>query len=285
MRVLITGASGQLGRALVSQAPAGWEIVAPGRDGLDLADGDAVRAAVLAARPGLLLNAAAYTAVDKAESDEETALSVNAAAVGIMAETLRETGGRLVHVSTDFVFDGASQRAYRPDDERAPISAYGRTKAAGEDAAGSDALIVRTAWLYCAGGRNFVRTMLHLMRTREEVRVVADQTGAPTWAPGLARVILALCGKGATGVFHHCDAGLASWYDFAVAIREQALALGMLNRRVPIIPIASNDYPAPAARPAFSVLDCSRTRDLLGESAVHWQENLRKMLEEEKAIG
>ncbi|MDE2563208.1 MAG: dTDP-4-dehydrorhamnose reductase [Sphingomonadales bacterium] len=285
MKVLVTGALGQLGRALMAQAPKEWSVTGIDLADLDLTNIDAVRARILADAPDLVLNAAAYTAVDKAESDESTAQAINAAAVGAIAEALRETGGRLAHVSTDFVFDGTSPRAYRPEDARNPISAYGRTKAAGEDAAGPHALIVRTAWVYTAGGANFVRTMLRLMRERDEVRVVADQIGAPTWAPGLAHVLLGLVERQATGLFHHSDAGVASWYDFAVAIQEEALALGLLDRQAPVIPIRTSDYPTPAARPAFSLLDSGKTIDLLGERPAHWRVNLRTMLEEEKALG
>lgn len=285
MKVLVTGARGQLGRALLAQIPADWNVTALTSDVLDFVDAAAVRARVLAEAPDLVFNAAAYTAVDKAESDESTAFAVNVAAVAAIAQALHETGGRLVHVSTDFVFDGSSPRPYHPDDARTPLSTYGRTKAEGEDAAGPDALIVRTAWVYAAGGANFVRTMLRLMGERDEVRVVADQIGAPTWAVGLAHVLLGLSAKGANGVFHHSDAGVASWYDFAVAIQEEALALGMLDRQVPVTPIATTDYPTPAARPAFSLLDSSATRAMLGERPVHWRVNLRKMLEEENTLG
>ncbi|PEQ10471.1 dTDP-4-dehydrorhamnose reductase [Novosphingobium sp. PC22D] len=285
MKVLVTGAQGQLGRALVARAPADWTVEGLARDDLDLTDIAAVQARIHRDRPDLLVNAAAYTAVDKAETEEALALAINATAVGAMAEALSETGGRLVHVSTDFVFDGSSPRAYRPGDRRNPISAYGRTKAAGEDAAGPEALIVRTAWVYAAGGANFVRTMLRLMREREELRVVADQIGAPTWAPGLASVLFGLAAKGASGIYHHSDAGVASWYDFAVAIQEEAMTAGLLDRPIPIVPIATRDYPTPAARPAFSLLDSSATSDLLGVRPAHWRANLRTMLQEEKALG
>lgn len=285
MKALITGAYGQLGRALVASAPAGWDLEAIDKDELDLTDPGAIRARIRSGAPDIVLNAAAYTAVDKAEEEEELALAINAGAVAAMADALRETGGRLVHVSTDFVFDGSSARAYCPGDARRPLSAYGRTKAAGEDAAGPDALIVRTAWVYTAGGANFVRTMLRLMRERDEVRVVADQIGAPTWAPGLARVLWGLVAMEARGLHHHSDAGVASWYDFAVAIQEEALALGLLERAVPVVPIRTEDYPTPARRPAFSLLDSSATRALLGDRPAHWRVNLRTMLKEEASLG
>lgn len=285
MKVLVSGGAGQLGRALQASAPAGTEVTAIDLADLDLTDFAAVRARIIADRPDLVINAAAYTAVDRAESEEPLAHAINAGAVGAIAGALAETGGRLVHVSTDFVFDGASARAYQPGDPRNPLSAYGRTKAAGEDAAGPDALIVRTAWVYTAGGANFVRTMLRLMRERDSVSVVADQIGAPTWAPGLAATIWGLVGQDARGLFHHSDAGVASWYDFAVTIQEDALALGLLDRAVPISPITTAQYPTPARRPAFSLLDCSATRDLLGDGYTHWRVNLRRMLKEEQALG
>ena len=183
------------------------------------------------------------------------------------------------------MFDGTFSRAYRSGDERNPVSVYGRSKAAGEDFAGDDALIVRTAWVYAAGGANFVRTMLRLMREKDALSVVADQIGAPTWAPGLAASLWALSDRGATGIYHHSDAGVASWYDFAVAIQEEALALGLLDRRIPIAPISTEQYPTPARRPPFSLLDSSGTRELLGDGHTHWRVNLRRMLEEEKTLG
>lgn len=285
MKALITGANGQLGRALAASVPAGWDCAALGRDACDLASEASIRAAVAGHRPDVVLNAAAYTAVDRAESEEPLATAINGTALDTLREELAGYGGRLVHVSTDFVFDGKSSTAYRPADPRQPLSAYGRSKAAGEIAAGPDALIVRTSWVYAAGGANFVRTMLRLMRERKEVRVVADQIGAPTWARGLAETLWALALKGHSGILHHRDAGVASWYDFAVAVQEEALALGLLDRQVPVIPISTAAYPTPAHRPAFSLLDDAATRDLLGDRPPHWRVNLRRMLIEEKALG
>ena len=285
MRVLITGGSGQLGAALQDTAPPDYAIEAIDRSDLDLTDEVAVQEWILADRPDLVINAAAYSAVDKAETDERLARKVNADAVWAMSLALASTGGKLVQMSTDFVFDGCSFTAYRPADRPNPLSVYGRTKAEGEVAAGSKALIVRTSWLYSAGHPNFVRTMLDLMRSREELGIVADQVGAPTWAPGLARAIWGLVREGAHGIWHHSDAGIASWYDFAVAIQKEAIALGMINRCIPITPIASADYPTAARRPAFSLLDCRETRALLDDDYTHWRENLRIMLEEEKALG
>lgn len=285
MRVLITGANGQLGSALQRMAPAWAKISAIDVEHCDLTDIHMLRARLVMEAPDIILNAAAYTAVDKAENDEGRARAINTEAVGVMVETMEETGGKVVHVSTDFVFDGKSPRAYLPDDARNPLSVYGRTKALGEDKLRMKDLLVRTAWVYEAGGQNFVRTMIRLMKEREELGVVADQIGSPTWAKELARVIWSLVERKATGTFHHCDAGVASWYDFAVAIAEEACALEMLPRIPRIRPIATADYPTPARRPNFSLLDCRSTRELLGDEPVHWRINLRLMLCEEAKLG
>ncbi|GGD57177.1 dTDP-4-dehydrorhamnose reductase [Croceicoccus mobilis] len=285
MKVLVTGASGQLGRALAASVPAKVGLVALDRGGMDLADDDSIRGAVSAHAPDLVINAAAYTAVDRAESEPELAQRINAEAVAVLRAACDKAGARLAHVSTDFVFDGTSARAYRPDDRRNPLSAYGRSKAAGEDAAGSDALIVRTAWVYAAGGASFVATMLRLMRERGEIGVVADQIGAPTWANSLARAIWGLALNGVSGVQHFSDAGVASWYDFAVAIGEEAAALGLIDKTINVRPIATSDYPTPAVRPAFSLLDSAATRDAAGVAPIHWRENLRHMLKEVQQLG
>lgn len=285
MKALVTGVNGQVGSALLRTCPEGWTCVALDRAALDLTDTDAISRIVEAERPDLVLNPAAYTAVDRAESEQDLAYAINARAPGAFASALAANGGRLVTVSTDFVFDGTSGRGYQPGDARNPQSTYGASKAEGEIAAGDDAIIVRTSWVYAAGGANFVRTMLRLMRERDELRVVADQIGSPTWATGLARTLWGLALAEKPGIWHHRDAGVASWYDFAVAIAEEAAALGLLKRIPRIIPIATTDYPTPATRPAFSVLDVSATRALLGDEAVHWRANLRTMLEEEKALG
>lgn len=285
MRVLVTGAGGQLGGALQRCAPGFADLNAIDVDDVDLTDEAMLRARLVVEAPDIILNAAAYTAVDRAEEEEETARAINAHAVRVMAEAMEEAGGRLVHVSTDFVFDGTSSSPYRPDAQRAPLSAYGRTKAEGEAHCRPDDLLVRTSWVHEAGGANFVRTMLRLMKERDELGIVADQIGSPTWATGLARTIWALVEREAKGIFHHCDAGVASWYDFAMAIGEEGLALGLTDRLPKIRPIATADYPTAARRPAFSLLDCSATRAAIGDEPVHWRENLRRMLQEECELG
>jgi dTDP-4-dehydrorhamnose reductase len=284
VKVLVTGAAGQVGRAFRALAPAQADVVALAHAQLDITDEAAVRHAVLAHKPQWIVNAAAYTAVDAAESALAAAQALNATAVGYLARAAETTAARLVHLSTDFVFDGRAAVPYKPSAATAPICAYGTTKLAGEHAALSDAagsIVVRTSWVYAAQGQNFVRTMLRLMAERPEVRVVCDQTGSPTWASGLAQVLwrmLAL--DAASGIYHWCDAGLASWYDFAVAIQEEAVQRGILGHAVPVQPIRSAQYPTAARRPAYSVLDCTRTRALTGTPATHWRTHLRMMLDE-----
>ncbi len=284
MRVLITGANGQLGGALQRLAPAWAEINAIDVDDCDLTDAAMLTARLVVEAPDLIINAAAYTAVDKAEGDEDLARAINSQAVATMVEAVAGTGGKVVHVSTDYVFDGSASAPYAPDAPRNPQSAYGRTKAEGEDQLRPEDLLVRTAWVYEAGGANFVRTMIRLMKERDELGVVVDQIGSPTWASGLATTIWGLVERKATGTFHHSDAGVASWYDFAVAIAEEALALGLLERIPAIRPITTADYPTPARRPAFSLLDCRATRAALGDTPVHWRTNLRLMLKEEAKL-
>lgn len=285
MKALVTGVNGQVGRALLAARPDNWTCIALDRNALDLSDTDAIARVIDAEQPDLVMNAAAYTAVDRAESEPELAHAINAGAPGAFAKALASSGKRLVQVSTDFVFDGTSSRGYRPDDTRNPKSVYGASKAAGEDAAGTQSIIVRTSWVHGAGGANFVRNMLRLMRQRDELRVVADQIGSPTWATGLAQTLWNLARIDRPGIWHHRDAGVASWYDFAVAIAEEAEALGLIARIPTITPIATKDFPTPAKRPSFSVLDVSATRTLLGDDNVHWRANLKTMLKEEKALG
>ncbi len=276
----MVGAGGQLGRALVASVPHAVTLSAFDRSALDLADADAVARALDEARPDILFNAAAYTAVDAAESDADAAYALNRDAVTTLAHAAERVGARLVHVSTDFVFDGTRSTPYPPDAAPMPLGVYGRSKAQGEAAAlaSPGALVVRTAWVYAAQGRNFVLTMLKLMRERPELRVVADQIGTPTHAASLARALWRLAGARAAGIYHYTDAGIASWYDFAVAIAEEAHALQLIPNLPRITPIATHDYPTPARRPAYGVLDTSATWATLGHPAAHWRVELRAML-------
>jgi dTDP-4-dehydrorhamnose reductase len=281
MKALITGAGGQLASELVAAPPDGWTVEAISRIELDIRDSAAVRVAVERSKPDLILNAAAYTAVDRAEAERELAWSVNRDGAENLARAAAGAGARFAHVSTDFVFDGQAGRAYRPDDAAAPLGVYGASKRAGEIAvrkAAPEALILRTAWVYSPHGGNFLKTMLRLMAERGEVRVVADQIGTPTSATTLAEALWGLCLAGAEGVHHHTDAGVASWYDFAQAIGEDAYAAGLLKRAPSVLPIRTEDYPTPARRPAFSVLDKSSTWAILGRPSPHWRSAMRAVL-------
>lgn len=284
MKVLVTGAAGQLGGALLACAPDDCDVRGLTRDDLDLSDEAAIRAVIDQHRPDWVINCAAYTGVDKAESEPELAIAINGHAPAIMAQALAETGGRLFQISTDFVFDGEASAPYLPGAPRNPISVYGVSKAAGEDGA-KGAIILRTSWVYSAGGANFVRTMLRLMGERDTLSVVADQIGAPSYAPEIARTIWALIAADAHGIFHHRDNGEVSWHGFAQAIAAEARELGLIDSIPTIKAIPTSEYPTPAKRPAYSVLDDSATRALLGDQTRHWRENLRRMLIEEKALG
>jgi dTDP-4-dehydrorhamnose reductase len=281
-KVLITGAGGQLGLELQATAPAGWTVVAYASSELDVTDRRAVERALERERPTVVINAAAYTGVDAAEREADRAHATNAEGAAHVAEAAGRIDARVIHVSTDFVFDGAQGRPYAPTDRPNPLGVYGRTKLAGEQAVQScapSALIVRTAWVYSKHGHNFVLKMLRAMEERTEVSVVSDQIGAPTWSRSLAAALWAAVGyPDLRGIHHWTDAGVASRYDFAVAIQEEALATGLLSRAVPIRPVQSHEYPTPARRPSFSVLDTRTIRDSLGMTAAHWRVNLRHML-------
>ncbi len=294
MRVMITGATGQLGQALLQSLPAEIdgapiELIATSRHGgggavaLDLADQQACCALVHQLKPDWLINAGAYTAVDNAEREPDLAQAVNADAPRAFAEALQATGGRLLQLSTDFVFNGLQGSPYRPEQPVDPLGVYGVSKAAGEAAAATALAperlcILRTSWVYGPVGHNFMLTMLRLMAERERLGVVADQVGCPTATTGLARACWALLGKGVTGWHHWSDAGAASWYDFAVAIAELGQAAGLLHNPAQIYPITTAQYPTPAQRPSYSLLDCSATREVLQPPIQHWRAALQQVI-------
>lgn len=284
--VLITGANGQLGWELQRAIPARKEISALGSAELDITDAGQVREVVMKLRPEVIINAAAYTAVDKAESDRELAFAVNRDGVANLALAAGEIGAHIIHISTDFIFDGQQSRPYQPEDQPKPTGIYGKSKLAGEQSLleirDGACAIIRTAWVYSAHGDNFVKTMLRLMAERDELGVVADQIGTPTWARGLAWAVWQSAVKGLVGVYHWTDAGAASWYDFASAIKAEALGLGMLNRAAEIKPIRTEDYPTPAHRPPYALLDKTSLWQALQYSPVHWRLSLRNMLRELK---
>lgn len=284
--VLIIGASGQLGQALSRIKPENVQVHLRKHAEFDIGDADAVQQTIKSIQPDVIINAAAYTAVDKAESEPEQAAWVNVTGVRNLATSLKENNhGRLIHVSTDFVFDGRSSIPYSVAALTNPLSVYGKTKHEGEcvvrEILGDRALVVRTAWLYASIGKNFMLTMLRLMKERDEVRVVADQVGTPTSVNSLAAVLWQCAlHTDISGTLHWTDAGVASWYDFAVAIAEEAMTLGFLSRMPKMIPIATADYPTPAIRPAYSVLDKSETYRQLNSVPVHWRQELRTVLRE-----
>lgn len=287
-RVVVVGAGGQLGCELQRTVGPELECIALGRAQLDIGDRAAVAASLADLAPQLVINAAAYTAVDGAESDPAGARRANVEGVQHLAQACRAQDCRLIHVSTDFVFDGESAHPYAPDSATAPLGEYGRSKLAGELAAQGildDALIVRSGWVYSSSGSNFVKTMLRLMGQRAELQVVADQVGTPTWARGLAQALWAAAQRPQlNGIYHWSDAGVCSWYDFAVAIGEEACARGLLPAPVRVRPIPASEYPTAARRPAYSVLDKAGSWRDLEIEGVHWRQQLRAMLDEFKEL-
>ena len=292
MRFLIIGANGQVGHELQRSLAALGRVTAVDYPELDIADAAALRAVIRAQAPDVLFNAAAYTAVDRAEADEATALAVNGTAPGVMAAEMAATGGLLVHYSTDYVFDGRSPGVRVETDPPHPLSAYGRTKLAGEQAvaaAGGAHLIFRTAWVYGRRGGNFLLTMIRLMRERDELRVVADQHGTPTWCRTLAEIPARIVRDHwldpakraglASGLYHLTNGGETTWHEYALAIRDLAPELAQ-RRHVTVHPITTAEYPLPAPRPAYSVLDNGKLARTFGIRAADWREALAACLGE-----
>jgi dTDP-4-dehydrorhamnose reductase len=281
MRLLIAGWHGQLARALVEAAPAELDIdaMAVGRPGLDLIKPGTIHASLAAARPDVIINSAAYTAVDKAESEPDAAFALNRDGAGLLAEAAARRGAAIIHVSTDYVFDGSKPGAWREDDLTGPLNVYGRSKLAGEQAvraANPRHVILRTSWVHGPHGTNFVRTMLRLARERPELRVVDDQTGSPTYAPHLAAAILAVAravvARGAEapfGTYHLAGSGATTWCGLAREAMAVSARLG--GPSVPVHAITTADYPTPAERPRSSVLDCARIAEAFSVSLPDWQ--------------
>ncbi len=283
-KILITGADGQLGYELQRSLPGGHECLATDKTHLDITNADSVLEQVTRFQPTVIINAAAYTAVDKAEEETELAIAINTQGAAILAQVCKVRTIKLIQVSTDFVFDGKAHTPYPVDAPTEPEGYYGRTKRDGDlnviEILGNDAFIIRTSWLYSAHGNNFVKTMLRLMKERDELGVIADQVGTPTWANSLAHAIWRAIEKDLTGVHHWSDAGVASWYDFAYAIMEEGIQLGLLEKAVKINAITTADYPTPASRPCYSVLDKTATWKALDMRSEHWRVALRKMMSE-----
>lgn len=284
-RILVTGVNGQLGQELSGVLPSIGEVIGVGRAELDLTQPEAIRQLIQEVKPDFIVNSAAYTAVDKAESEPELANAINAIAPGIIAEECEKLSIPLIHVSTDYVFDGRKSSPYQDTDSTNPLSVYGKTKLAGEIAIQNNCqnyIILRTAWVYGVGGKgNFVKTMLRLGKDRPEIRVVADQIGSPTYTLDLANAItqlITLFQPEIVGIYSYTNSGVASWYDFAVAIFEEANLLGWDLQIQRVIPITTPEYPTPATRPAYSVLAGEKISKVLGNFAPHWRQSLRKML-------
>lgn len=287
-KILCTGISGQVGQELQQTSIDSGTIIGVGRNELDLSQPESIRQVINKIEPDVIINAAAYTAVDKAETELELAKAINGTAPTIMAEEAQKLGATLVHISTDYVFDGQKNTPYLEDDRTNPIGAYGQSKLLGEEGVRQNCtnhIILRTAWVYGSRGHgNFVKTMLRLGAEREEIRVVADQVGTPTWSKDIAiaitQLVAALESGGNFGTYHFTNSGVTSWYDFAVAILEEAKQIGFSLKVERVVPITTADYPTPAKRPAYSVLSNAKIAKALDNYAPHWRQSLRQMLAE-----
>ena len=287
MQILVTGSTGQLGfEVLRAFSQSGHVVIAPVRQELDFLHPDEVADRVRHFQADWVINCAAYTHVDRAESEVEQAFVINRDSVAQLAGAVAGYGGRLLHVSTDFVFDGKQSRPYREEDDARPLGVYGRSKWEGEQAVRAalpEAIILRTAWVYGVHGRNFVKTILRLAREGKPLRVVNDQIGSPTWAQDIADVIRALVQNRAGGTYHYTNAGSTSWHGFAAAILAGATEAGFALKTTSVEAIPTSGYPTPARRPAYSVLDTRKIQSLLTASIPHWDDSLNRMLKELRA--
>jgi len=285
MKILICGQHGQVSRELQQRLQGLGELIVLGRDQLDLANAEQIRQQVRAHRPSLIINAAAHTAVDQAESEPDAAFAINAIAPGILAEEAKALGIPLIHYSTDYVFDGSKPAPYTEADTPNPLGVYGQSKLAGEQAiaaVGGQYLVLRTSWVYSNHGNNFLLTMQRLLQEKPQMRIVADQIGAPTWAGSIANSTLALIERwqagtaGEWGMYHLTAQGETSWFGFAEAIGEHLRKQGKACAELEAIP--SSAYPTPAQRPLNSRLDCSRLQQQWHVSQPQWQDALRECL-------
>jgi dTDP-4-dehydrorhamnose reductase len=280
--ILVTGANGQMGNELQVLAPAfpDYQFLFVAKEDLNIADASALEEYFSANSIDFCINCAAYTAVDKAESEEENAFLINATAVANLASACKKNNAQLIHISTDYVFDGTASQPYNETDNTNPVSVYGKTKLQGEEWAMQNApstIIIRTAWLYSSYKANFVKTMLRLMKEKESINVVSDQFGCPTYAADLAAAIMHIItsnqSKENPGIYHYSNAGITNWYEFAVAIKELTGSNCVVN------PIPTSQYPTPAKRPAYSVLDTTKIKETFKLDIPNWEKSLEKCLD------
>lgn len=278
MKVLLIGATGQIGSALYARVPPAWEVVAPSRRDLDLTNLSLIREAIAEVSPAWVINAAAYTNVELAERERHTCTIVNAKAPAVMAETVAKLSGKLLQISTDYVFDGVGSAPIDRHSPTNPLSHYGRTKLEAEHALRSEDVILRTSWVYSERKGNFVTTMLDHMQNGAELRVVTDQIGVPTYAETVAMAVVRLVEADASGKHHYTDTGRATWHEFASEIARIAFELGLLSEAPAITPVSTQEFGSIATRPSFSVLDCADTYSKIELAPPEWRENLRQCL-------
>ncbi|MGL5078687.1 MAG: dTDP-4-dehydrorhamnose reductase [Waterburya sp.] len=292
-RILLTGITGQVGQELQQTLTSLGEVISVSRQDLDLSQPAQITAKIAEIKPNVIVNAAAYTAVDKSETETELAMAINATAPKAIAQAAQDIGATLLHISTDYVFNGKHYTPYLETDQTDPLGVYGKSKLLGEIGVRENCdshIILRTAWVYGSRGHgNFVKTMLKLGKDREELKVVADQIGSPTWSYDIAVAITQLLDKSfqdanIQGTYHFTNSGVASWYDFAIAIFEEAKELGFPLKIARVLPITTAEYPTPTQRPAYSVLSKVKITETLGVYPPHWRESLRKMLAEWQSL-
>ncbi len=284
MNIIVIGRNGQLAWELAQLTNEDDNITCLGRDKIDVFCQESIKSTLSKYKADAVINACAYTAVDQAETDEKNAYLLNSGAVINLAQACKELSLHLVHISTDFVFKGDKGSPYLIDDPISPLGIYGASKAQGELAITNtipkQSCIIRTSWVYSTHGNNFVKTMLRLMAAKPQLGIISDQVGSPTYAESLAKACLVAAKNKVCGIYHWTDAGVASWYDFAVAIQEIAIEKGLLTNTIPIKPIRTIDYPTPAARPSYSVLDKTTAINTFSElPLVHWRTQLIKMMD------